>query len=120
MPIIDDEYLEKVKRKEAENIVRRIYRTIRGAEFFFELSRSKRQTERFPYTIIFKSLDWNDSTVRQVGPEAIERFLDIFTSNNNTPIADYRNLGPKRSSSASARYLVVLFRDLAGETRWHR
>ena len=96
---------------------RKTYGTRRGTAFSFELLESSRPAPGFPYSIRFKSPSWSDSTVRRCGAVAVVRFLGEFNADNEKAASEYRNLTGARSSSARARYLLFLFRDLAEQKR---
>ena len=113
MQITIDEFREYAEA----NADSKTYETRRGTEFSFELLESPRPAAGFPYSIRFKSPSWSDSTVRRCGAVAVVRFLREFNAWNDRPASEYLNQGAERSSSARARCLLFLFRDLAEQKR---
>ena len=94
-------YLEENKGKE-----------IPGEQFVFELHPPKEDMDIFPHTISFTSPNWSEDNVSSIGPENIERFLNIFNDDNDAPASAYKNRGNKESESKNARYLVKLLKEL--------
>jgi hypothetical protein len=92
-----------------ENNEGKPYSRQKGKPFTFKIHR--RESDKFPYSISFWSQDWSPSTVRDIGPDHIIRFLEIFNTNNDLPLSKYMNLGG-RSRATRAPFLVTLFRDL--------
>ena len=113
MHVTIDEFREYAEA----NAESRTYETRRGTEFSFELRDSPKPAVGFPYTIRFKSPGWSESTVRVCSASAAVRFPEELNADNNKPASEYRNLGEEETSSARARYLLFLFRDLAEQKR---
>ena len=115
MRITIDEFPEYAEA----NAERKTYETSRGTCFSFELLESARPAPGFPYSIRLKSRSWSKSTERKrrCAPATVVRFLGEFNADNEKAASEYRNLTGARSSSARARYLLFLFRDLAEQKR---
>ena len=110
--ITTDEFREYVEANEGHR-----YETDQGKPFTCELLAPRTPIPAFPYTIRFTWPTWSKSTVRRCGPADVVRFLGEFNTYNERPASEYRNLGAKGTSSARARYLLCLFRDLAERNR---
>jgi hypothetical protein len=66
---------------------------IPGEHFTFELHSPKKGADIFPNTIRFTSPNWSEDNVSSIGPENIERFLNIFNDDNDAPASAYKNRG---------------------------